>query len=142
MFAGGYIFPATAELPQLSFAIGDQFISLDKATLSYGEQDQDGNVFGAIQSSGNSGLCIMGGTFFHVSLFRPRSRGVEVVALIQVHFQNAYGTPLCEHKLTKLMVLLSSGLRRGEPPDWSCSARCVAWGTAFAHQPKSLSPGT
>ncbi|KAK4702624.1 hypothetical protein P7C70_g3594, partial [Phenoliferia sp. Uapishka_3] len=63
--SGGYVFPMDAELPDIAVAIGNAMIPITKPTLSYGAPDAEKFMFGAIQSSGDSGLCIMGGPLFH-----------------------------------------------------------------------------
>ncbi|KAK4704863.1 hypothetical protein P7C70_g1350, partial [Phenoliferia sp. Uapishka_3] len=59
---GGYVYPASATIPSLTFAVGDNFFTLNAEDFAYGDAT-DGFVFGGIQSAGNLGFSIFGDIF-------------------------------------------------------------------------------
>lgn len=63
---GGYVFPAGAELPALTFAVGNTQYTLNSQDMAYGDPDSNNNVFGGIQSAGNLGFSIFGDIFLKV----------------------------------------------------------------------------
>lgn len=58
---GGFIFPSSAKLPVVSFAIGDQQFTLHKSDLAFADIG-GGMTYGGIQSRGNMTFSIYGGT--------------------------------------------------------------------------------
>ena len=66
---GGYVYPSTATIPALTFAVGDNFFTLNPADFAYGDPDASGMVFGGVQSSGNLGFSIFGPLFALKSIY-------------------------------------------------------------------------
>lgn len=56
---GGYIFPCSATLPDISVAIGDFMVSVPGSGINYAQVDSQ-NCFGGIQSNAGQDLQIMG----------------------------------------------------------------------------------
>ncbi|KAJ7796578.1 acid protease [Mycena olivaceomarginata] len=50
---GGWMYPATSEVPALAFAIGDTLYTLNAADFPFGEAE-DGYLFGGVQSRGSN----------------------------------------------------------------------------------------
>ena len=73
----GYIFPsntATAKLPDVSFAVGDQQFSVHKQDLAFADAG-NGMVYGGIQSRGDMTFDILGDTFL---------KGIYAVSLLSI----------------------------------------------------------
>lgn len=57
---GGYIFPCNAQLPDISFTIGDYTGTVPGDYLNYAPASEDGQCFGGMQSNSGVGLSIFG----------------------------------------------------------------------------------
>lgn len=55
---GGWVFDCSAQLPSLSFSVGDGQITIDGSLLNYATQGSQ--CFGGLQSNGGNGLSIFG----------------------------------------------------------------------------------
>jgi hypothetical protein len=64
---GGYTFPCGANLPTLSFMIGDSdYATIPASILNFGPTDSTGQTcFGGLQSVGTGGQNIYGDVFFN-----------------------------------------------------------------------------
>lgn len=56
---GGYVYPSSATVPDVSFAVGDNLYKVNGADFAYGEAE-GGMLFGGIQSRGSNPFDILG----------------------------------------------------------------------------------
>lgn len=60
---GGYIFPCSATLPDLTVSIGGYNAVVPGSFVNYAPASASGSCFGGIQSAGNQGFAIFGDIF-------------------------------------------------------------------------------
>ncbi|KAI0692181.1 acid protease [Cerioporus squamosus] len=78
---GGYKFPSSATLPDVSFAVGDKLYKVSGKDLAFSDAG-DGYTFGGIQSSGNLGFDIFGDIFLK-NVYVVFDQGEKRVGLAQ-----------------------------------------------------------
>jgi len=78
---GGWMYPATAKVPSLAFAIGDTMYTLNATDFAYGEAE-NGYLFGGIQSRGSNPFDILGDIFLK-SVYVVFNQGESTVGLAQ-----------------------------------------------------------
>ncbi|KAJ7791023.1 aspartic peptidase domain-containing protein [Mycena olivaceomarginata] len=76
---GGWMYPATSEVPALAFAIGDTLYTLNTADFPFGEAE-DGYLFGGVQSRGSNPFNILGDIFLK-SVYVVFNQGESTVGL-------------------------------------------------------------
>ncbi|KAI0920795.1 hypothetical protein AcW1_005030 [Taiwanofungus camphoratus] len=78
---GGWMYPTSATIPTVSFAVGDTLYTLNSTDFAFGDAG-DGYTFGGIQSSGNLGFDIFGDVFLK-SVYVVFNQGEQKVGLAQ-----------------------------------------------------------
>ncbi|KAL8292136.1 hypothetical protein RQP46_001602 [Phenoliferia psychrophenolica] len=79
---GGYVYPSSSTVPALTFAVGDNFFTLNSADFAYGEADSSGMVFGGVQSAGDLGFSIFGDVFLK-SVYVVFDQGATRIGMAQ-----------------------------------------------------------
>ncbi|KAJ7502572.1 acid protease [Mycena galericulata] len=78
---GGWMYPSTAEVPSVAFAVGDTLYTLNATDFAYGDAE-DGFVFGGVQSRGTNPFDILGDIFLK-SVYVVFNQGESTVGLAQ-----------------------------------------------------------
>ncbi|KAF7309072.1 Acid protease [Mycena kentingensis (nom. inval.)] len=78
---GGWMYPASAAVPELQIAIGDIMYTLNKADFPFGEAEE-GMLFGGVQSRGSLDFDILGDIFLK-SVYVVFNQGNSTVGLAQ-----------------------------------------------------------
>jgi hypothetical protein len=60
---GGFVFPKDATVPDVAFAVGDHMFTINATDFAYGLPDDNGMLFGGIQSRGSNPFDILGDIF-------------------------------------------------------------------------------
>ncbi|KAH9939961.1 acid protease [Amylocystis lapponica] len=78
---GGWVYPSSATIPEVSFAIGDTSYTVNAVDFAFGDAG-DGYTFGGIQSRGNLDFDIFGDVFLK-SVYVVFNQGEKTVGLAQ-----------------------------------------------------------
>ncbi|KAJ7616065.1 acid protease [Roridomyces roridus] len=78
---GGYVYPSSATVPTVAFAVGDKLYTVNAEDFAFGPAE-DGFLFGGIQSRGSNPFDILGDIFLK-SVYVVFNQGESTVGLAQ-----------------------------------------------------------